>query len=144
MNKSEVIAYFGTNQAVANVLEGAHSTVSTWPEQLPTLVADRVRGAFMRLGIRIPDSWLDLEPVQEFPLWGEESVIENTRFAIVGVLHRRGPMTAGEVCKAMKSAIPQWAIYDELMRMQFVTHQVTSSGEGVSKVWKLKPATTTS
>jgi hypothetical protein len=55
MLKRDVIEFFGTAVAVAKALEyRSHAAVSMWPDVLQLAVADRVRGACVRLKKRIP------------------------------------------------------------------------------------------
>ena len=54
MKKTDVIEFFGGVCLTAAALRASHSTVSMWPEKLSVAAADRVRGAAVRLGKRLP------------------------------------------------------------------------------------------
>lgn len=56
MTKSHAIAIFGDRQQdLADALGLSKGRISQLPEILPTPIADRVRGAALRLGKPIPD-----------------------------------------------------------------------------------------
>lgn len=49
MRKQDAIEFFGGVVKTAAAMEIRHSTVSEWPDPLPLSLADRVRGAALRL-----------------------------------------------------------------------------------------------
>lgn len=58
LKKSDAIKFFGGTQIdVAEALGIAQSSVSDWPELLSVAVSDRVRGAAVRLGKKVPRDW---------------------------------------------------------------------------------------
>jgi hypothetical protein len=56
MLKKDALKLIGRGSVVktAAALELTHPAVSKWPEELPLFIADRVRGAAVRLKMRIP------------------------------------------------------------------------------------------
>lgn len=54
MTKTEAIATFGNQSELARAMRVTRGYVSQWPEELPLVIADRVRGAALRLGRAIP------------------------------------------------------------------------------------------
>lgn len=54
MTKSQAREVFGSFADVARALNVSRSYVSRWPEDLPENIADRIRGAAVRLGKPIP------------------------------------------------------------------------------------------
>lgn len=54
MTKSQAIAAFGSAAGLARAVGVSRSYVSQWPEELEQGIADRVRGAAVRLGVSIP------------------------------------------------------------------------------------------
>ena len=54
MTKSEAIAIFGTAAELARAVGVSRSYVSQWDEELEQGIADRVRGAAVRLGKPVP------------------------------------------------------------------------------------------
>jgi len=71
MTKKEAIRLFGRTQVeLAAGLGVTKQAVSAWPDELPEAVADRVRGAALRLGLLHPESRVAhyvLKPVYEKP-----------------------------------------------------------------------------
>ncbi len=54
VQKQDAIALFGNVMKTAAALGITHPSVSQWPDPLPLHIADRVRGAAVRLGKRLP------------------------------------------------------------------------------------------
>lgn len=56
MTKTEAIHLFGASQAaLGRALNLSRARISQWPEQLEQPQVDRILGAAIRLGIRLPD-----------------------------------------------------------------------------------------
>jgi hypothetical protein len=59
LNKKDVIEFFGGSQMlVADALGIKQSSVSCWEDILSVAISDRVRGAAIRMGKKIPKSWM--------------------------------------------------------------------------------------
>ena len=54
MTKQEAVSTFGNNVALAAALGVTKQAITAWPAILDLARADRVRGAALRLGKRIP------------------------------------------------------------------------------------------
>ena len=54
MTKAQAIGIFGSAAALARAVGVTRSYVSQWPEELEQGIADRVRGAALRLGKPVP------------------------------------------------------------------------------------------
>ena len=54
MTKAEAVALFGSQAAIARALGVTRGYISQWPDVLEERIADRVRGAALRLGLLAP------------------------------------------------------------------------------------------
>lgn len=60
MTKSEVIKFFDNKVGeVAKAVGTSGSAVSQWPEDINQATQDRVIGAIIRLGKKVPEEWLN-------------------------------------------------------------------------------------
>ncbi|RSE84339.1 Cro/CI family transcriptional regulator [Achromobacter denitrificans] len=62
MTKQEAIRAFGSGAALARALGLTRGAISQWPMQLDQTRADRVSGAALRLGKRLPSECTKPEP----------------------------------------------------------------------------------
>jgi hypothetical protein len=56
MTKTQAVAVFGSQAELARALDLTRAAVSRWPEELEERIADRIRGAAVRLGKPLPDA----------------------------------------------------------------------------------------